>query len=226
MADKTTDILMWIKDDSGPVHGESTTAFDKHDDFTKDFEKHKFFELEDFDFGIGLDDSDSSSKSSAQPPRHSGTPAPNQNTVQAPRGPKFSNWIQGGPSASYPIQMEEVAITREIGAASPVLFQKCFKTLECKSAALVMRKVGGLAVAQSDAGKHIAALPFLRIDFSPVLITTISWDVGDYIKEKLKFVCRNVQVQYRVQTHHGTGDIVIKTDVLSQVKSTNGGSNG
>ena len=58
----TGDILMRIKKDGASlgVAGESLTTIDKSDEFTKDFTPGKFVEIVDFDFGISLQDKDSS----------------------------------------------------------------------------------------------------------------------------------------------------------------------
>jgi type VI protein secretion system component Hcp len=87
--------------------------------------------------------------------------------------------------------------------ASPLLVQRCFQSKPYVSAALVMRKVGG---TQFGSDSTIAALPFLRIDFSTVLITSVDWDAGDVVKEKCSFVCRGVKVKYRRQAFAGSAE--------------------
>jgi type VI protein secretion system component Hcp len=44
---------------------------------------------------------------------------------------------------------------------------------------------------------------YFRIDFTDVLLTDLDWDDGDTIKETAKFVCRQIQIQYRKQNWDG-----------------------
>ncbi len=231
MADQNVDILMMIKDGSTGVPGEGQSLIDSKDPFTKDFVAGNFFEIEDFDLGIDLEDSDSSSKAQAQSPNSSKS-HPNQTTEQQQKGGKFAKWTQGltvsttqGPlSNMFPIQMDPFSFTRQIDKASPVLFQRCFLTKPFDSAVVVMRKVGGQKYTASASGlsptSNIAAIPFLRIEFSPVLLTAIDWDAGEVVKEKCKFVCRAINVRYRPQNLDGTyGTVVENTSPLTLVKT-------
>jgi type VI protein secretion system component Hcp len=228
MATQNVDILMMILDGSTGVPGEGQSLVDKKDAFTSDFVTGNFFEIEDFDLGIDLEDSDSSSK--AKTPTTNTSTTQTKQTEDQQRGGKFSKWTQGlnvtatqGAMANmFPIQMDPFAFTRQIDKASPVLFQRCFLTKPFDSAVVVMRKVGGL---QFSAGgtltSNIAAIPFLRIEFSPVLITAIDWDAGEVVKEKCKFVCRSINVKYRPQNNDGSyGTIVENTVPLTLVKTT------
>jgi len=227
MAQSFTDILMKIEDSSGPIAAEGMSEIDGNDDYTQDFKKGLFFEIEDLDVGIGLEDTDSSSASTMAPPK--GADAKTIQAFQAvqqatqKRGGKFSTWTQSsassggsGSSPLFPVQMDEVGITRQLDRASPLLFQKCFLTQSFVSATVVMRKAGDLLYGPKN---NIASMPFLRIDFTPVLITSINWDVAEVVKEKLKFVCRDVKVQYRPQNNDGSaGKNVPTTAPLTLVK--------
>jgi type VI protein secretion system component Hcp len=221
------DILMKIVDvKSGAIAGEGMSTLDQEDPYTEDFKPGLFFEIEDFDVGIGLEDTDSSSRKSAQTPGPGGALSANQTAQDAKKTGKFAKWVQGldiggggGGTGSqlFPIQLEEVSITRQIDQASPLLFQRCFLTQDFASATLVMRKAGDLMYGPKG---NIASMPFLRIDFKPILITSITWDVGDVVKEKLKFVCREIKVQYRPQKNDGSaGKNVPTTAPLTLVKT-------
>jgi type VI protein secretion system component Hcp len=222
------DILMKIVDvKSGAIAGEGMSTIDQDDPYTEDFKPGLFFEIEDFDVGIGLEDTDSSSRKTAPTPGPGGTLSANQAAQDAKKTGKFAKWVQGldisgsgGGTGSqlFPIQLEEVSVTRQIDQASPLLFQRCFLCQDFASATVVMRKSGGLLYG--DQG-NISSMPFLRIDFKPILITSISWDGGEIVKEKLKFVCREVKVQYRPQNSDGSpGDNVPTTKQLTLKKAT------
>ena len=218
------DILMKIVDKSGgAIAAAGQSTIDSDDPYTNDFKHGKFFELEDFDIGIGLEDTDSSSKTSGVTSTAPGSKPSNQ-TDTKPKGGKFSKWstvplsTSSGSQPLFPIQMDEITVTRQVDQASPLLFQRCFLVQEFASATIVVRRAGGPLVG---AGSNIGALPFLRLDFKPVLITSVDWDAGEVIKEKLKMVCREVKVQCRPQTHGGkAGDNVSTTQQLTLVKSS------
>jgi type VI protein secretion system component Hcp len=72
------------------------------------------------------------------------------------------------------------------------LFEKCVKSQSFKTASLIKRKTVG--------GKLES---FLRFDFKDVLITHIDWQDAEVIKETVRFVFREITVQYRTQDHSG-----------------------
>jgi type VI protein secretion system component Hcp len=207
-------MLMMFKNDSGAILGEGQSEIDKDDELTSDFEDKKFIEIDDFDFGIDAVDSDSSA------------------TTPTSKSGRFSKWISGtgvsGKSGTiYPIQMEPFSFSRLMDVASMDLFSNCFNTKSYKSAVLVRRKVGGLKIGTGgrfDKDSNIAAVPYLRIDFTSVLIVAIDWDGGDTVKEKVKFVCRTIKVSYRQQVFEGKAPKVITGGELSLVKASSGGS--
>ena len=53
-------------------------------------------------------------------------------------------------------------------------------------------------------GQDSGPKAYLRIDFTDLLITELDWDEGEVIKEKYKFVCRGVKMQYKPQASDGT----------------------
>jgi type VI protein secretion system component Hcp len=79
-----------------------------------------------------------------------------------------------------------------------------------------MRKTGGIHQTKTGVG-HIG---FLRIDFTGVLITSIDWDAGEVVKEKVKMVCRTVQVKYRAQNNDGTAGKLSNSSKLDLKKAT------
>jgi hypothetical protein len=71
----------------------------------------------------------------------------------------------------------------------------CCNSKSFASATLIKRKAAG-----TDTSGHA----FLRIDFKDVLVIGLDWDSGDVVKEKCKFICRGVKVQYKPQTSDGS----------------------
>jgi type VI protein secretion system component Hcp len=211
---------MMIADKGTGIAAEGLSEIDTSDAFTKDFVAGKFFEIEDFGLGIDLDDTDSSSKGNSQTP---GVQPTKETEAMKAKG-KFAKWTQGltvsagqgALSNMFPIQMEPFSFTRRIDMASPLMFQRCFLTKPFDTAVLVMRKTGGRA---AGANKNIASIPFLRIEFKPVLIIAMDWDADEVVKEKCKFVCREITVRYRPQNHDGTLGDAVETLPLTLVKS-------
>jgi type VI protein secretion system component Hcp len=211
------DILMQIFGPKGAIAGEGQSTIDMSDPLQNDFVAGQFFEVDDFDFGIDVVDTDSAS-------------APGDKTKD-PKDTKktgrFSKWIQGtmvttGQGSSgrvYPIEMEPFSFSRKFDLASPTLFQNCFLTKPFVSATVVMRKTGGI-------GTKVGNIAFLRIDFTDVLIIAIDWDGGEQVKEKCKFVCRTVKVQYAQQKSDGTAmsPVGTGTEPLSLQKATDTGT--
>jgi len=200
MADKV-DILMKIVDEHGPVIGESQSVLTRGDDFVKGFEPGMFFDISDFDFDVSVrgDDGGGESDDDDEKPRTGSDGKP----VVVPKKKKkksggFSQWL-AGPHDGYPVDMQPFQFTKELDQTSPLLFYFCSNSISLKSVTMVHRKAGGQkAVGQGYWG-------YLRIDFTDVLLTSVSWDVADAIAtEKVKFICREIKVQYRSQNPDGS----------------------
>jgi type VI protein secretion system component Hcp len=209
MADSNnnTDMLMMFVKDSTPVDAECLAVVDKKDDFTKDFIAGKYFEIDSFDMSIKLVDKDSTSVKDDT----------KDGEKKKEKGGSFSKWVQGimpaasGQSRLYPLEMEAVSFSRRMDRFSPLLFQLCFKTKSFDSVVVVKRKSSG-AGANSDG---IANIPYFRVEFKQVLVVGVDWDADDaMVKEKCKFVCRSVAVQYRQQMHDGSAGVTVGGEVL------------
>jgi type VI protein secretion system component Hcp len=191
MAEKQSDLLMKLVTTGGQgIAAGATSTLVKDDKLLADFWAGKFFEVEDFGLGLELNDFETA-----------GTANTGQTQQAAVQLGKFASWrdlrkttaqIQ---EISFPVDMEPFSFTRLIDRASPLLFENCANSISFASATLVKRKV---------TGQKLALQAFLRMDFKDVLIVGISWDDGDIIKEKCKFICRGVTVQYRRQASDGT----------------------
>ena len=192
MADKV-DILMKIVDEHGPVIGESQSVLTRGDDFVKGFETGMFFDISDFDFDVSVRGDDGGGESDDD----------DEKPVVPPKKKKkksggFGQWL-AGPHDGYPVDMQPFQFTKELDQTSPLLFYFCSNSISLKSVTMVHRKAGGQkAVGQGYWG-------YLRIDFTDVLLTSVSWDVADAIAtEKVKFICREIKVQYRSQNPDGS----------------------
>jgi type VI protein secretion system component Hcp len=191
MAEKQSDLLMKLVTTGGQgIAAGATSTLVKDDKLVSDFWGGKFFEVEDFGLGFELNDFETA-----------GTANTGQTQQAAVQVGKFASWrdlrkttaqIQ---EISFPVDMEPFSFTRLIDRASPLLFENCANSISFASATLVKRKV---------TGQKLALQAFLRMDFKDVLIVGISWDDGDILKEKCKFICRGVTVQYRRQASDGT----------------------
>lgn len=210
MADKeSNDVLMTFIDNNGRgVAAECTSVWDHDDtDMMKDFQDGKFFEVDDFDFGVSLGDSESggsegggssstgNDNSLHAPPGQNGAPAA-QNTEKKKAGSskRFAKYIEGGDIEFKP-EVKEITITKQMDISSVRFLQSCLTYGKFQKAVLVKRKfTGGFDFHEA----------FLRLEFKEPLITGIDWDEGDIVKEKIKFICRGITVAYRPQNKDGT----------------------
>ncbi len=204
---------MKLEDDKGPIEAESQSLVSKDDEFTKDFERPMYFDVEEFEFDVGIEDDDdsdssssssstsSSSSSSSSSRTGSGNTSAKKDDKKKKGKSRFARWLGSQRNLKtdpYPVDMQPFEFTRQFDWASPLLFQLCANSTSLKSATLVQRKAGGLQNTDS------INPCFLRIDFTGVLLIDVSWDISDsIIKEKIKFICQQIQVQYRVQNEAG-----------------------
>jgi len=191
MAEKQSDLLMKLVTTGGQgIAAGGTSAVVKDDKLLFDFWAGKFFEVEDFGLEFELNDFETA-----------GTANTGQTQQAAVQVGKFASWRDLRKTTaqvqeiSFPVDMEPLTFTRLIDRASPLLFENCANSVSFASATLVKRKV---------TGQKLALQSFLRLDFKDVLIVGITWDDGDILKEKCKFICRGVTVQYRRQASDGT----------------------
>jgi type VI protein secretion system component Hcp len=202
VANDAGDVLMMVVGSDGKgVPAECQSQIDGKDDLMEDFIKGTFFEIQDFDFGINVEDRDDSDTEKSVNPKDPKNP---QTKTTSKAKTKFSRWMAMPIGASgktamdgdsgYPVDLEPFSFSRQMDKASPLFFHACGNKISYKSATLVKRKDIG-----SDAGLQA----YLRIDFTDVLFISIGWDNGETIKEKCKFIARQVIVQYRPQASHG-----------------------
>ena len=211
MADKASnDVLMTFIDNSGNgVAAECTSVWDHDDtDMMKDFQDGKLFEVDDFDFGVSLGDSESgggseSGGSSAAADLsgnslHAPPGAPTAHNAEkkksAASSKRFAKYLEGGDIEFKP-EVKEITITKQVDISSIRFLQSCLTYGKFQKAVLVKRKfTGGIDFHEA----------FLRLEFKEPLITGIDWDEGEIVKEKIKFICRGIIVAYRPQNQDGT----------------------
>lgn len=219
MADNSaTDLLMVFLDQSGTsVGGECTTAFDTSDTtMMQNFTAGSFFEVEDFGMSAGIEDSDSSdleegdSSSNANENTLHGTGKGSKGSGKSGskekrKSAKFKRYVENGlPATSsgqnglgYDVHLEEITITRQIDSASTKLLQLCLSQTPLQLAVVVKRKFTG------NMNYHEA---YLRIEFKEPLLTSMEWEEGEVVKEKVKFVYRGITAVYKPQKPDGSLD--------------------
>jgi type VI protein secretion system component Hcp len=99
---------------------------------------------------------------------------------------------------SYPTKFEGASFERLIDRASPTFFMHCCTSKTFDSAVLVKR------ISQGElAGQNLPSVGYLRVEFTKVLITDISWEDGELVKEKCQFTCKGMKLIYRKQSDSG-----------------------
>jgi type VI protein secretion system component Hcp len=217
MAEDYNDVLMKFVDTDGQAMPASCQirlpALDPLLLGSDGFEHGRFFEVQDFDFSVGVDDTDA--KVSAAKPGAASSPSPGGKPH--PGHGKASTVPTGGTSQSasggfsqfryrkqgtkvrYPEKINPFQFKRKMDHGSLLLFRKCCadgdKPQAFKSASLVKRTI---------TGNQTGMQAFLRVDFTDVLIISLSWqDDADGVKETCKFICRRVEVRYKPQLPDG-----------------------
>ncbi len=207
MAEDFNDLLMMFVGPKGPVEADCLVEVSPGDDLTRDFKQGHYFELQDFDFSVGLEDTDA--KALAAKNAQQGKTPPTTHAAKSKKDAKgkdgdeektkanFSQWRYPDPTksgAKYPLDLQPFSFTRSMDRASTTFFQNCCDAKVFKSATLVKRTiVGGTGGMKA----------FLRIEFKDVLIIGLDWDDGEVVKEQCKFITRGVKVYYKFQSAEG-----------------------
>jgi type VI protein secretion system component Hcp len=212
MDQNSTDIVMKFVFQGKPVWAECALEIDPKDTLMKGFGQNTgydnyadFFEVSGFDFGMSLKESDDTNGSTLNQSSHQ--PAHGQQQQQKPSLP-FARWRnatgQDYKNIYFPLEFDEFNFERSVDAASPIFFQNCCNSQTFDSASMVKR------ISQGDYNQTGPVVRtqfgFLRIDFEKVLITSISWDDGDVVKEKCSFICQKMTIKYRPQLNTGLVD--------------------
>lgn len=203
MADQETEIYMLMIDSSGAaVQAECRIQLDSTDDLIQDFSAGAFFQVDDFKFGMNIDDRDPTSEGGGSGLKPGARPMPTaSNTLNigslAGTDVKFGRWKSAKDTEvrkmKFPVKMDEFSVTRRYDKASPLLFEKCANSEGFKTATLIKRRVIGESKLQT----------FFRIDLDQVLITHIDLEEDEVIKETLHLIYRSITVTYKSQLHNG-----------------------
>ena len=206
MSETHGDVLMMLVQGGRAIAAGGTSRLNDSDSMLSDFSAGRFFEIEDFSLGLNLSDFESDQNRLAAPatqvkPPHDAGHNREAAAAAAPQKSKFASWRdkrksrQAVAALAFPVDLDPFSFTRRVDRASPLLFESCASTTTFDSATIVKRKV---------TGQKLALQGYLRIDFTGVLLIGLTWDDGEMLKEKCRFICRGVKVQYRVQSSDGT----------------------
>lgn len=236
MANEPTDTLMtFILPSGAGVPADCTSVWDPSDtQMSADFTPRFFFEIQDFSLGGGLESEESEREkttgtSGGGPTGSNGLVSRNPQTgddgkgtsKRSARGNKFAKYILEG-SLKYPIDLQEISVSRQMDKASPTLLLNCLTLTAFTKAVIVKRKVVGGVLANGE----VHHMGYLRLEFEKPLITSVDWDDdGEFVKEKLKFVCRGLKVAYRPQKNDGTLDSAVSME-WTPSRALSGGSGG
>ncbi len=192
MAEDRNDMLMrFVRSNGQALDAECTAQLNPNDDLVDDFVRGKFFEVEDFGFAAGLDDDEMPKEIKVESDGHEP-----KKTAPKPFRLKFARWMRAGPNGArgYRADVDTVEFTRLMDRGSTLFFQDLCGVKTFESATLVKRRATG-----SEQGMQ----SYLRIDFTDVLLIDLDWSEADNVKEKYKFICRGVLVQYKPQGSSG-----------------------
>ena len=226
MAEDSRDVLMKIILGGTAIPAECSAVVNDKDPLSAGFItaalsnewKGNYFAVEDFEVSLGLLSESApgaASPSQAEKDQHAATQAVLKEQQKkldelakkaGEDGTKLSGGGSGGferfmnqgrsatRAKSYSANMEPIELTKRMDASSLTLFKACINSTTLDSAVLIKRRGSGAEELRS----------YLRIEFVQLLITDFNWDEDDVVKEKIKFVCREVKVKYSIENDDGT----------------------
>ena len=195
---KTDLVMKFIQQGGQEVNGECALQVDADDPLMNDFRGadydwySNFFEITNFGMTMSLQDSDEGTSALS---RHAPSNQPKAATTQGQFARwRSATWDEAKRIHNYPLEVGSCFFERILDSASPIFFQSCCKSESYDGAVLVKR------LSQSEIKPSIG---YLRIEFTKVVITGISWEDGDLVKEKCDFTCQGIKVLYRKQLWKG-----------------------
>jgi type VI protein secretion system component Hcp len=200
MANKgESDIFMMFTYDGGTLQGESTTVLQipgkSPSPLLKGFQPGKMFEITRFELGVGVeqpavDNFELSAflkgLSKAVPGYKPEKPPPPKYQPKDPQAPN--------PQDS-PVSVQPISFSRPMDRGSYLLLHHTIQKTYFTSAALVKRK---------SAGSAAAGEPYLRLDFTGVLLIEASWSNDEPIQENYTFHARAITMRYCPQLPDGS----------------------
>ncbi len=230
MADQDSrDILMsvTIKGGSKALKGEVGIAIDTSDALMEGFysgnEADLFCRIQDFTFSVGIEDNESGAGEEGASGTNVGA---SENTLHGTRGAAPEKGGKGGTggkgttgkpakrsrqfkhfmdfggldadpntgSVGYPPSLQPITVSRQMDVMSAPLLKECLNCRPLKRVIIVKRKFTG------SKDNYEA---YLRLEFIDCLLTEVEWDDDEIIKEKVKFVYRELKTQYKPQDMAG-----------------------
>ena len=204
MADAAnTDMLVYlVSEKAGVIPAESASTLGAGDKLTADFQAAKFFEAENFSFGIKLDDGESKDKKKGGKKKvqafdAKGKPIEDEDKDSSRSFERWRSIIddQAQPDAGFRAEPDDFSLTRSIDASSPILLQHCLDVQRLSKAVVVKR---------FRASRSGLLTGFLRFEFEKVYVKSIEWTDGDAVKESCKFKFASVKVTYIKRKPDGT----------------------
>jgi type VI protein secretion system component Hcp len=199
---KMNDLFMFMTDqDDQEMKGESSLQVAKSNsqetmmgDFrSADYRYYSnFFDVTEFDFNIELDDSDQSAGGNSYGAH--GDWYMYKDPVQA-----FANKQDSQRNNPYKLKKVTGTFGKVVDAVSPILFQNCCLKLPFKRAVLVKRAFTGGSAPAGDS----SALAYLQLKMEDITVTSVSWNDGDVVEEKVRFKCEHLEINYRKQDNNG-----------------------
>lgn len=175
------------------VGGSARTSFLDAHYLTDGFRPGSFFAVQEFSFGSSGGVGHTQDPQQAKP-GHALKPAPGPSLNAQARDLARIHRTPAQPKRDDPFEMEPFTFSKKLDAASPGLLTNFTRSVTYKSASMIQCKVIG--------GRSL--LPFLRIDYTDVLITGIDWSDGLFVKESCKFLARGICVKYAQQADDGS----------------------
>ena len=218
MADEVRDALMKLTIKGSPVVAEGTAVIGRDDTLAKGFVpgtkdnrwQGNFFAVTDYQFQIGLLADTDSDPTAVTKQTMDALRESLKNPQAKPKNSqgqfaRFMDRPPGGSMRAYSSNLEPVTITKQLDQTSLALFDACIKSTTIDNAVLIKRRGSGFT--------NLAT--YLRFEFTDVLITDLNWDEDDVVKEKITFVCRKAEVQYRMEKFSGELDAVLPKQTWS-----------
>lgn len=230
------DVLMAVVNRGAPMMAEGATRFaeggmsaDKAADrMWQGFEPGRVFELQDFQFSVGVEtpeekrkakEAEATKADGAKAGAKDGADDKNARRLAETKGRDQrqsreeasktegagTKMIASASSAKdeTDVDMQPVEYTRVFDTASTLLFQAMVECDTLKSISVIKRKAAG-----TDNSGEV----YLRLDFEQVLITGLQWRDGvQVVIETGTFIYRKVTIRYRPQKPDGTLGAVVQT---------------